>query len=493
VTAITLGPVWTEPARRGRYAGRYPLSVERHVLQQVSRLAPGVTTVTPNARYFLLHTLVAIEAQERGMLPAEHLELLRRAEVVLCAVSSRHMNPHPGWSSAHGAGVVLSRMTDDGVAVAELAAPEVYSQSKAGFRGQYVASELSLGLLQLSKGELVPGPTADSVAIRASLGPIIGLARQEHVSLAELDAARSLCLCGSINGPDGALLRRLLLARDAAPDSVADHRKQTVRMLARLIELHSPAALTRDLTPRLAFGDLASTDPVLVSLRATMPWRGTVLRSQSVTAWRGLWAWLVNDNLGSLITRDEFAAALADVMPGGTVRQFIAALPPEMVGGQPAPAEVDSDVTSRAGGLRQFSVLTLGALRSQSLPEPLKPEFEGGDEANQELTPTWLWEFLQDRMDRSTRDTAAELVGVLLDRSQRVALRKASYDRRLGVFKFPTRVFTRDQYVFRDSAEGGGAVGLRWEQLVTVLAGVGVFSRSEDRWHLSEAGSADLA
>lgn len=54
------GPAWSaeglEPA-----GGRYPLSVERHVMRMADLLVPGVTTVTPHARYYALHGLIAIE------------------------------------------------------------------------------------------------------------------------------------------------------------------------------------------------------------------------------------------------------------------------------------------------------------------------------------------------------------------------------------------------------------------------------------------------
>ena len=57
-SSLADGPAWSESGS-GTYAGRFPLSVERHVMNTVDRLVPGVTTVTLNARYYRLHGLVA--------------------------------------------------------------------------------------------------------------------------------------------------------------------------------------------------------------------------------------------------------------------------------------------------------------------------------------------------------------------------------------------------------------------------------------------------
>src|SRR5258707_11638106 len=85
---VTFGPAWsgTESAT---YPGRFPLSVERHVLNTVDRLVPGVTTVTLNARFYAVHALIAADASAR------HLDLvaapnpMRRAEVAGGAGSAR--------------------------------------------------------------------------------------------------------------------------------------------------------------------------------------------------------------------------------------------------------------------------------------------------------------------------------------------------------------------------------------------------------------------
>jgi hypothetical protein len=101
-----VGPGWTS-RESGRYSGRYPLAVERHALAQVARLLPGVTTVTPHARYYMLHGLVASEIERQGLGAADAQKLVRRCEVVLGAISTLHQDPHPGMSRAHGSDKIV--------------------------------------------------------------------------------------------------------------------------------------------------------------------------------------------------------------------------------------------------------------------------------------------------------------------------------------------------------------------------------------------------
>src|SRR5689334_2313648 len=87
---LVSGPAWSE-AGSATYPGRFPLSVERHVMSMVDRLVPGVTTVTLNARYYALHGLVAAEARRHDLSEPDAVGLMRRAEVVIGAVSARHL------------------------------------------------------------------------------------------------------------------------------------------------------------------------------------------------------------------------------------------------------------------------------------------------------------------------------------------------------------------------------------------------------------------
>src|ERR1022692_4206370 len=76
------GPTWPD-AVSTTYPGRFPLSVERHVMSMVDRFVPGVTIVTLNARYYALHGLVAAEARRNDLSEPDALDLMRRAEVVI--------------------------------------------------------------------------------------------------------------------------------------------------------------------------------------------------------------------------------------------------------------------------------------------------------------------------------------------------------------------------------------------------------------------------
>ncbi|MCZ1001056.1 hypothetical protein O1M63_28275 [Streptomyces mirabilis] len=89
------GPVWSRPGLDVA-AGRYPLSVERHVMRMVDHLVPGVTAVTPHARYYALHGLIAAQADAEDLTVPAAQTLLRRAEVALAAVSFAH---HPQVST----------------------------------------------------------------------------------------------------------------------------------------------------------------------------------------------------------------------------------------------------------------------------------------------------------------------------------------------------------------------------------------------------------
>ena len=148
--ATSSGPAWSAQGAT-RYPGRYPLAVEGYALARVAELVPGVTTVTPHARYFALHSHVAAEADRRDLGDDERLSLLRRSEVVVGAVSILHarsaQEQHNGLSAAHGADAIEKRLDDHTLPVASLARPGQYAESARGFLGPYVASERLLGLV----------------------------------------------------------------------------------------------------------------------------------------------------------------------------------------------------------------------------------------------------------------------------------------------------------------------------------------------------------
>ena len=150
MTATLEGPAWA-PHQLDVYAGRFPLSVEAHLMNMTARLVPGATTVTVNARYYALHGLVAAEAQDRGLDEAAAYSLLRRCEVVVAGASV--VRPDR-WNAAHGHDRVKPQLQRDGTLdVAGLSVPGQYVKSKWGFLGPYFGSELTLRILTLTDAE----------------------------------------------------------------------------------------------------------------------------------------------------------------------------------------------------------------------------------------------------------------------------------------------------------------------------------------------------
>jgi hypothetical protein len=135
-----------------------------------------------------------------------------------------------------------------------------------------------------------------------------------------------------------------------------------------------------------------------------------------------------------------------------------------------------------------LSVLLLGVRRARELSGPELSGFQGHDPEDvfEELAPAWVAGQVDAWRDRPVRDFARWLAGVMVNRSQRLALRKARPDARTGVVKIPTRVYLRDGFIFRDSAESGGQASLRLGQLAGVLAGTGLLTRDDGRWALPE-------
>lgn len=108
----------------GLYTGRFPLAVEGYPMRRVEELLPGVTTVTPHARYYSLHAFVATALSSHGDL--DPVDTLRRCEVVFGAISILHARripeQHRGMSQAHGHDIISASMRDGELNVAALAA-----------------------------------------------------------------------------------------------------------------------------------------------------------------------------------------------------------------------------------------------------------------------------------------------------------------------------------------------------------------------------------
>jgi hypothetical protein len=463
-------------------------------MNTVDRLVPGVTTVTLNARYYPLHGLIATEARDRNMGLSAAQDLLRRVEVTIGAVSARHLHTdpddHAALSRPHGYDIISPRVRDGNIEIGALAAPYVYAQPPWGFWSAYRGSEMVLRIVTRAN-DIAPGEQLDLHAVSEGLGDLLRLAAQSTLDTDSLDSHAHLCICRSISSLDGAWLANLFAAPYAdRPTTRAGVRRQTLRVIARSIQLTNMEFVTRDMTPFLAYRDQAIEDDVLASMDITAEWRGLVLRNISVTAWRDLWAWVVN-GIDGLTTRASLADRFADALPPGTVGAFRAKLPQTLTtAGRAAPAEMDADLKATNDPHYSLGLLILGAQRARELSGHELHGFQGHDPEDifEELAPAWMAGQLDAWNDRSVRDFASWLTDVMLNRSQRLALRKARPDVKKGILKIPTRVYLRDGFVFCDSSETGGPASLRLDQLAGVLAGMGLLARKAGTWALGPRG-----
>ncbi|TCO33387.1 hypothetical protein EV652_103388 [Kribbella steppae] len=485
------GPIWSA-AGLDIAAGRYPLAVERHVMRMADLLVPGVTTVTPHARYYALHALIADEAEQRGLSSAETQELLRRTEVALAAVSWTHEHSHVGLPRAHGTDALARRLRAGHVDVAEASQPgkDGYVQNSWGFWFPYFASEVTLGVLA-AKGVPTPGPASDAGAVRAGLDDLLDLARRPELVVDDLRQHTHLCVCAGGDSPDGRWLAQLLCATtEADPRSRAGTRRETIRLITRIMQTHQVSDVTADLAPVIAFGDFVTSDRVTRGLAATSAWRGVILRNYNVGAWRRLWSWLV-EQVNGLTPADAVADSFADSLPDVTVQAFLDQLPATRTpSGTPAPAEQQLRGSDLVLPLRELSVLAVNARRVDELAGHVRDAFLG-DRRGIDLAPEWTARRFTEAAPTSLRDFARRLTADLLLRAQRVALAKARR-RADGTLWLPTRLQERGGLLFKTSAEGRADVGLRLDQLTTVLAGAGVVARVEGTWQVTSAGEALL-
>jgi hypothetical protein len=457
------------------------------------RLVPGVTTVTLNARYYCLHGLVAAEAKSRRLDEPAAKDLMRRAEVVVGAVSAQHWETggHGALSRPHGYDAIVPQVRAGNVDITALSSPGRYAKSEWGFWPPYRGSEAVLQIT--TESGIAPGEHFDTTAVTAGLGDVLSLARRSVLTTDVLDDYKHLCVCQSAASSDGDWLARLL-AQPGIPGerpTRAWTRRQTLRIVARCAQLTTVDRASIDIAEFLAYNEAVTQDAVLISTPIAAQWRGVILRNYSVGAWRDLWRWLV-EGINGLTARAKLGDLFAGGLPDQTVRAFSAQLPATRIhDGQPAPAELDHDLAET--GLPQWylSILLLGARRSRELAGNELAGFQGreADDINEELAPAWLASQADDWRDQSVPDFARWLTELMINRSQRLALRKARPDRKTGTLKIPSRVYMRDGFLFRDSSEGGGQASLRLDQLAGVLAGVGLLSRdAQGRWAAGPRG-----
>ncbi|PRY44324.1 hypothetical protein LY71_1162 [Geodermatophilus tzadiensis] len=354
-----------------------------------------------------------------------------------------------------------------------------YARGNWGFMGQYRGSEMTLRIVGTGS-RLAPGPNFDAGMVREALSPVLTLARQDTLSEEDLEQYPDLCLCRTAYCTDGAWLARLFAATDPTGET-SSIRRQTMQMLTTAVEESPIRTVDGDLTAFVAYSPALLSHDRLADSAICRQWRGVVFRYESVNAWRSLWEALV-DRIGqhATVTRQELRDWLADHVPAGTVADFQRNLPDTLDNlGQPAPAERTEEVLSAPQPLRCISILALGARRHGELTGQELLGFQGPaqNDVFEELAPMWMAHRLHSWADRPMRDFAADLVDVLINRSQRIALLKTRFDRRTGRVTIPTRVQVRDDLVYRLHTETALTASLRWWQLLRMGEQTGLFRR----------------
>jgi hypothetical protein len=267
---------------------------------------------------------------------------------------------------------------------------------------------------------------------------------------------------------------------------------QTMRMLATAI---STGNITDDddLARFVRYNPQLIEHPRLRDHEIRLRWRGLAFRAQAVHAWRQLWA----DLCGQLPTkgaasRQELRAWLADIAPPMSVREFLTSLPSTVDSdGAPVDAEGDPTVQGLAVPLRRLAVILLGAQRYTQLAPTELLGFAGPPgsvDHVEELSPHWASHQLAAWADRSMSDFYAHIVDVLIARSQRIALRKSTYNLKTGRFTIPARVRVQGDHLFQIFPESANKPGLRWAQLMSMGRQTDLFRRLDGIWRLGPRG-----
>jgi hypothetical protein len=484
------GPQWSAEGLDIR-SGRYPLSVERHVMRMADLLIPGVTTVTPHARYYALHALIATEAAVRELSIPATQDLLRRAEVALAVVSYGHDHQNPWLPRAHGTDALVASLRGDDIDMDEASQPRKggYVRNVWGFWNPYAASEVTLRIL--SRGDMPrPGDACDAASVRSGLGGLLELARQRRLNVESLEGCEELCVCSGGQAADGRWLAHLLCARAGdASRAGSSARQETIRLMARVMQTHEIEDPAGDVLPVFAFGNYITSDAVTDGLAVTPAWRGVALRNYAVGAWRRLWSWMV-EQVDELMPIAGFTDRFCEAFPAQTVGTFLAQLPPTItMNGSPAPAEEHLRRSDLPLPVRELAVLAANCRRVDELSGRVRDAFLG--QRGVELGPEWVARRIDEARAMPLRDFTRRLAADLLARARRVALSKARREAD-GRLWLPARLHERGDLLYRTSLEGRGDVGLRLDQLATVLAGAGVLHFPEGFWRLTPAGEALL-
>jgi hypothetical protein len=475
--------------------GRQPLAVEAVIGVHAAALVPGVITTTPHARYLTLHARLAIEAERRGWRAEADVvsfrELVRRAEVVLGAVSVAHDTDVPdahrsraGSVGAHGVNTIGRELNETGaINIGRLAA--AYSQVPGGYLQTYGGIE---GLLGLTDGGKVPAPGASAdPSLLSVLDEVVELARREEpLSMADLVARRHLCLCEITDAADGECVRRAYFTdRDGLKGHPQRHRL-SARLLVEALRgslVDESADMRMDrwccFTPGLR--DLLGNEDLYAH---ALMWRGALLRNWSVWAWRLIWAELVSP-LADTGTRQDAIKAFVCDLPSVTVRQaLIDDLPSLVDAATGTPLAVEHDLHDDPRNADRWQVLDLlrllaiGAQRLDHLDPVSMEAFVG--RMPDDLGPGYVAGWLKRDGNRLLADAVTDLADGLFRRAEAVSRQKMQWTR-YGL-RLPTRLRRIGDQWRLEGEEGAGPVSLRLNTFTSVMRQLGVLAVDGQTW-----------
>jgi hypothetical protein len=277
-------------------------------------------------------------------------------------------------SSAHGEDELNSFLTDNRFDVESAAEPN--GLSARGFSNIYQGPCVRIGALT-DEAYPRPGVRADVTAIRAGLHGLLELADCSSLSVDELQAAGSVCLCQAAEAQDGEWLRRILVEEhsDHADDR---HRQLTCLLLFDALHDQPSTNATVAFRDRWAFGPLEGDAGAEERAMVAALWRAAALRNFSVGAWRALWRWLAAALIAEPMTAQQLGERLADALDDVTVAAMLNGLPERMDGASVLPAETEL-ASFPWSPMRAVRELALGAQRLRDLEGPALKAFVGTD------------------------------------------------------------------------------------------------------------------
>jgi hypothetical protein len=495
-----VGPAWTATGQSPVDAGRFPLGVETATLSNAARLVPGVNSGTAHARYYTLHAYVAAQgqAQHEAGEDLEHARgRVRRAEVVLAAVSLRHAQLAPavhhggvGMREPHGARLISPELQHETLDVKDLATR--YSRQPGGFLDVYRGAEITLGLLDGVAGTLAPGPVTLPEAAVAPLEAVALASARDQMPIAAVDALLPEgCICAVRSSAEGEGLRELLFggpAAPAAPSSVRRARARTARSARLLLValVGQPLSVSPDqaLSSLCCFSDLESVSADDQQRTWALYWRGALLRNASVTAWRWLWWWITEQLRIRPRSAAEVGQALADALVAAAgsdspAREtLLNSLPARSVGGRLQDAEsaiLYPDGLESSEPFDYLRCLALGALRLDDLEGPAKTAFC----ESAELGPMWVRRWLDGLGDQPLSVVGLSLASFLLRQAEEISRRRARWEPGPRL-RLPTRLRQVGEVLDLAGEEGSIAPGLRLGRLAQILGELDVLSASAD-------------